>query len=338
MAKYKSCHGIEHGLVFNGVNLLTYCSLTRSQEEGGGEPQFVNSYYGEIIDWDAFFKDRQEKREYIKTHGMLPQCKNCIYLEEKEWSGEDKLEYILITNYIACNSKCTYCPMPDPKNSKLYNIVPVLKDMIKKEIIKKDGRIEFAGGEPTIYKWFNEALKIINKNKFQHIVVNTNAIIFSKEIYNGIKNGVLEMVVSLDAGTKETHEKVKGVKSFDKVWKNLDKYSSVYKYKEGGNLLKTKFIIVPDLNDKEEEIDLWLQRTAKTKIKNVSLNIDFQWIFTNTENIEGMKKILDLSDYFILKAKEYDLIPDIYPNIKDIHHRYNKMVPDEKKHENKYCT
>jgi uncharacterized radical SAM superfamily Fe-S cluster-containing enzyme len=72
--------------------------------------------------------------------------------------------------------------MPDPKNSELYNLVPVLKDMIKKEIIKKDGKIEFAGGEPTIYKWFNEALKIINKNKVEHIVVNTNAIIFSKEI------------------------------------------------------------------------------------------------------------------------------------------------------------
>ena len=82
-AKYKSCHGIEHGLVFNGVNLLTYGSLTRSQEEGGGEPQFISNYRGEIIDWNAFFKDRQAKREYIKTHGMLPQCKNCIYLETR---------------------------------------------------------------------------------------------------------------------------------------------------------------------------------------------------------------------------------------------------------------
>ena len=132
------------------------------------------------------------------------------------------------------------------------------------------------------------------------------------------------MVVSLDAGTKEMHEKVKGVKSFDKVWKNLDKYSSVYKYKEGGNLLKTKFIIMPGINDSEEEIDLWLKRTMKTKIRNVSLNVDFQWIFTNTENYDGMKKIIKLKEFFESKAKDYDLIFDIYPNIRDIEHRYNQ--------------
>ena len=146
MPKYKSCHSIETSLVFNGVNLLTYCSLTRSKEEGGGEPVFIRDYNGELIDWDAFFTDRQKKRDYIKEHGLLPECKNCIYLVEKEWEPENKLSYVLITNYIACNSRCIYCPMPDPKNSRLYNVVPPLADMIKKDIIKKSGRVEFAGG------------------------------------------------------------------------------------------------------------------------------------------------------------------------------------------------
>lgn len=332
MTKYKSCHGIEYSLVFNGVNLLTYCSLTRSQEEGGGEPIFKHNYCGEIVDWNELFEDRKKKRAIIKEKGELPECKNCIFLEEKEWDGAEKFANVLITNYIACNSKCIYCPMPDPTKNKLYNIVPVLKDMIKKDVIKKDAVIDFAGGEPTIYRWFDEALKILIKNDFTRISVNTNAIKFSRAIHEGIKKGKVSMVVSLDAGTKEMHEKVKGVKSYDKVWKNLDKYSAVYNKEKFSNILKTKFIIVPGLNDTEEEIDLWLQRTAKTKIKNVSLSLDFHWIFDKTEDIDGMKNIINLTTFFINKTKEYGFNYDLYPYISDVIHRYNLLVNEEEKY------
>ncbi len=322
MGQYTSCHSIEQGLVFNGVNLLTFCSLARPPEDGGGEPVYRSDYNGEKIDWEDFFEYRNHLRKIIKENGSIPECKDCMFLREQNWGGEKKLSYILLTNWIECNSDCIYCPMPDPKRNKKYNIVPIIKDIIKNNIMSEDGTIEYAGGEPTMYKYFDESLNLLINNNFKRIVINTNAIKFSPKILKGIKNGLIEMVVSMDAGTQEIHEKVKRVKSFQKIWDNLSKYASVQD-KNSKNKLRTKFIIVPGLNDDKNEISLWLEKTKSININSVALNVDLNWIFNNSNNIEGMKKILALTDFFIQKSNELELEWIIYPNIKDIVVRYN---------------
>jgi sulfatase maturation enzyme AslB (radical SAM superfamily) len=58
-----------------------------------------------------------------------------------------------------------------------------------------------------------------------HQHVNTNAVLFSEEIENGLKRKAMVVQVSVDAGTRETYKKIKGRDAFETVWNNISKYS-----------------------------------------------------------------------------------------------------------------
>ena len=86
----------------------------------------------------------------------------------------------MLTPWVPCNSNCIYCDAPRDKyvleHTKIYKVLPLIQDMIKNNILKKDGIIDFAGGEPTIYSEFEDLLSEFINNDFKKILVHTNAI------------------------------------------------------------------------------------------------------------------------------------------------------------------
>jgi molybdenum cofactor biosynthesis enzyme MoaA len=196
-------------------------------------------------------------------------------------------------------------------NTEVYKVLPLIKDMIKNNILKKDGTIDFAGGEPTIYCEFEALLHEFIKHNFTKIIIHTNAIKRSAAIIKGLKKGVVRVLVSIDAGSKEVHRKVKQVPSYDSVWKNLTEYSKAQP--KGADYVKTKYIIVPGLNDTEEELNLWLEKSAAIGIKSVVLNLDFNWIMDNVD--KDLMPLYNLMKYTQQRAYELGINCELYGQI-----------------------
>ena len=313
MESFVSCSYIEHGMVLDHCNRIRSCNNFNPRY--GGRPIIYENYYGQKIDWKEFFDIKREQRRKYRENSCPELCKECVNTAYKNWDDEDYIDYLLLTPWVPCNSNCIYCEAPRDKdvleNTKVYKVLPLIKDMIKNNILKKDGTIDFAGGEPTIYREFEALLNEFIKHDFTKIIIHTNAIKKSNAIIKGLKKGVVRVLVSIDAGSKEVHEKVKQVKSYDKVWKHLEEYAKNQPI--GADYVKAKYIIVPGLNDTEEEIKLWLEKCKDINIKSVVLNLDFNWIMKNVDN--DLKPIYNLMKYTQTKAKEMGMNCELYGQI-----------------------
>ncbi len=313
MEKFESCSYIEHGMVLDSCNTIRFCNNFNPRH--GGRPIIYENYHGEKINWEEFFNIKSELRKNFRENSCPELCKECVNIAYKEWNNDDYIDYLLLTPWVQCNSNCIYCDAPRDKyvleNTKPYKVLPLIKDMIKNNILKKEGTIDFAGGEPTIYCEFESLLKEFIKNDFRKIIIHTNAIKRSNSIIKGLRKGVIRVLVSIDAGTQETHKKVKQVNSYKDVWKNLKEYAK--NQPKDADYVKAKYIIVPGYNDREEEILIWLKKCKEIGIKSVVLNLDFRWIMDNVNN--DLIPIYNLMQYTLKTSKEIGLKCELYGQI-----------------------
>lgn len=313
MDMFESCSYIEHGMVLDHCNRIRFCNNFNPRY--GGRPVIYENYHGEKIDWADFFRIKRELRQKYREGSCPDMCRDCVNTAHKNWDDDDYIDYLLLTPWVPCNSNCIYCSAPRDKyvleNTKVYKVLPLVKDMIENNILKKSGTIDFAGGEPTIYKEFEALLSEFVKNDFEKIIIHTNAIKKSNSIIKALKKGCARVLVSIDAGSKEIHRKVKQVNSYDSVWKNLKEYAK--QQPDGADFVKAKYIIVPGLNDSEEEITLWLEKCKSINIKSVVLNLDFNWIMENVDS--DLMPIYNLMKFTLDKALQLGMKCELYGQI-----------------------
>ena len=313
MEGFESCSYIEHGMVLDHCNRIRFCNNFNPRY--GGRPVIYENYNGEKIDWADFFRIKRELRQEFRENSCPELCKDCVNIAFKKWDDEDYIDYLLLTPWVPCNSNCIYCDAPRDKyvleHTKPYKVLPLVKDMIKNNILKNAGTIDFAGGEPTIYCEFEDLLHEFIKNDFKKIIIHTNAIKKSNSIIKGLKKGVVRILVSIDAGSKDVHRKVKQVDSYDKVWNNLKEYAK--HQPKNADYVKAKYIIVPGLNDTEEEINIWLNKCKDINIKSVVLNLDFRWIMSNVD--KDLMSVYNLMQYTLKTASALGMNCELYGQI-----------------------
>ena len=197
---------------FEHTRLETCCFTCHS---GGGKITLKNEYAGEAIDWDKLFELKRKYRIEHRKGNLTPNCIGCVFLEEKEWDEEDYINFLQFNYWVLCNSKCSYCYEVQNKKMfekiKPYDAVPVIKDMIERKILRPGGEVSFGGGEPTIAPEFEELIKLLSENGFRNMRIHSSGIKFSPAIEKAIKMGVLNVVISIDAGSEKTYKKIKNV-------------------------------------------------------------------------------------------------------------------------------
>lgn len=299
--KYISCDLIEHGMdVF--VNSINFCCRIPLTEKG--YKKIIDNFHGDKLDWKKFFAIKRKYREQMKKGKMIPECKNCIYLEEKEWDNEDYISFINFNNWTTCNAFCVYCNIHELHMQKetQYNVYPVIKDLADNGYLRKGGHITIAGGEPCVAPEFNNLLNLFLEYDINPIRVLTNASIYSESVENGIKKGNVNIVVSVDSGTRETFEKIKKYNKYDEVWANIKRYASV---QPQSDRVKTKFILIPGFNDSEEEINLWLKKSVDFGVKHVAFDVEMAWYLEHANDIP--EHVMSLVKYTLNKIEEYGL-------------------------------
>lgn len=300
LKKYVSCNMIEHGLDTHVTSINLCC---RSASKGGGFKPILKDYKGELIDWENFFEVKNRYRSQMREGKMLPECEGCICLEEKEWDDEDYISYINFNHGLICNSHCSYCYLDkSARFFKPYDALPIIKDMIQKHIFRVGGNVTIAGGEPTAHVEFEELLNTLIDFGVDPIRILTNGTIFSKAIEKGLSLGVVNIVVSVDSGTKETFEKIKRINAYDKVWSNLKKYANA---QYASNRVKTKYIIIPGVNDNFKEVDAFINKTMKANIAHIAVDVEQFWYQDNFDKIP--QHIYEILNYIIKRAQEKGL-------------------------------
>ncbi len=279
--KYISCIHLEHGITFFSTSVQICCI---SSHPGGGNITQISNYKGEPINWDEIFQKRRVMRENIKN-GIIPdKCTGCYYLKEQEWNDDNYFDEVLIGHFTHCNCNCIYCYTEKDKkffnNNKTYNIYPVIKDMIDKKILSKNSTITFGGGEPTILNEFEELVYLLLDYDVYNIRIHSDGIKFSPAIEKGLQLGKITLITSVDSSSPSVYEKIKKVPCFDKVWENLKKYADT---KNG--LIRTKYVLIPGVNDNLREIKNWMKLTYDAGIKNIAFDIEDNWFKQNRNKI-----------------------------------------------------
>ncbi len=337
----KICNNLNTSICFNYKEIgITYCTLTNANN-GSGWPKISDEVFdGKKIDWDKFFEFRAKEIEGIKNSSARKECQNCQQIEEAQFIDDKKIHYVLLSPWQVCNSDCIYCLGHAKPRSPLspnykefykefvepYDMLEIIKDMIRNNVLAQDAEIDFAGGEPTLYPKFDDIINFFVQNNFKNIIIHTNNIQYSKAIEHGIKENAVSLMISIDAGTKKCHEKVKGVKSFDKVWNNFKKYSKA-KNKDYSKRLCTKYVIVPGVNDNKKELEEFIKQSKKQGATQVALNVYNQLL--NEMNYEEslLHHLADISNFWTEKAKEHKIPYMFFPNIEYVYKRLNIGKP-----------
>jgi len=155
-----------------------------------------------------------------------------------------------------------------------YDLKPVIQEFIDKEYLAKDSLIEWGGGESTILPDFqNLQLLLLDHGYMQTIF--TNAVLFSKEIEQGLRQRKMTVVTSVDSGTVETYKKIKGRDHFHKVWENLGKYIQT------GGQVAIKYVLRRD-NAGESDLKGFIELCKKYHAPQIAIAPDLNEIRENS--------------------------------------------------------
>lgn len=308
--RYKSCHLIEHGISID-VDSIKACCLSR--EFNKGLLPIIEKYENNNINWDELFEVKKRHRKHQKIQNLFL-CDGCYNLREEDWDDDDYISYINFDHWSECNSNCIYCGVQSYKPKTKNNVLNAMKELIKQGKFKNNGEITFQGGEPTILKEFEDLIKLFLKEGSK-IRVHSSGILFSRAIRNGLKNGTITVVISPDSATKETYKQIKRVDKSKEVWKNIQHYRRWLK-KDFENLVKVKYIIIPNVNDNFEEVTLFLEKLKKLDIKSVIVDVEYTYANNNVNNISP--HIYTIMDYIENFANQNNMMYELYDSARYI--------------------
>ena len=258
---YTSCYFIEQfSVVFN--NGLGFCCKT--------------GFVSNRPKWDLYgitaarLVDNmiEHRRLLIETFRQDNQmvyhdCKGCKRLEYNDWDTSEKVTYVNFSYYPApCNCKCIYCNVwgylnNSYKNCKEDIIIPkfleIVSELRSRDLFSDKCEVQISPGEITIHPYKEELLDALPGFRYR---IFTNASTYDKKIAEVLQRGKSEVFVSLDSGTRETYNKVKGMDCFEKVIANLKRYN------EDGTVF-LKYILLPGINDSDEDIAGFLDIVKK---------------------------------------------------------------------------
>ncbi len=312
---YYSCPWIEHGIVFFQYKLAHCCHCGH---QSGGHALIRNNYTGQALNWERIFQVKDIYRKFHKKGKINTACMDCPYLKEDNWDNGRYIDHLYISHWTNCNSRCIYCyeaQNPESFNNDNYNVLPYIKEMYSRGILRRESEISFGGGEPTLLKEFDNIVKFFMDNFFIRCRVHTSGIRYSPALADAINTLLAYVVVSVDSGSRETFKQIKRVDCYDKVCDNVRKYALKTIFL-GRDLISTKFIIIPGINDKKSEIDSWLMTNKENGLYAVVLDIEENWYLKNRNNVPPY--IIELIKYTEKRAKKSDLILQLYERIQNL--------------------
>lgn len=301
MKKSYYCEKLEKTLHFLPNEIKFCCSCA----EGLGIKIKDNSK----IDKKAI-KDEKEKFIKMLEKGIIPnQCKGCVEYKEQNSSSfieklfkkrkSLKIQNIIVDHFKQCDCSCVYCSQKilHPNVVQNYELLPLVKQLYQNDMIDDNLEVEFQGGNISMLKEFDALMEEFEKHRCKSYIFLINSVKYLP-VLERVGNDAKKVVcVSLDAGTRETFKKVKGIDAFEQTLENIRKL------KQNSNVLITlKYIIIKGLNDNKEELNGFLKfANSIGELNSIVLEIDYR----NTLLPKDKKFIVEKHYYELFDLAEH---------------------------------
>ncbi len=315
----KCCEFMLHQIAFYKDTIRPCCSFSIQ----GDITPFINNYNGEINEIKNYLEKRQNFIKIFQDGGK-PECYNgCTTYQECKDNDEIsfKLNNIIISNHTKCSCNCMYCEQAEfGQNKKLktylntripYDIKPILLHLRANNYIEENCRYIICGGECSEYpKGELEWLIYFCMHTKGNLLLLSSGINYSNAIEKALKSSESILKISVDSGTKPTYERIKRVKAYDRVWKNIKNYIKSSE-NNSKSRVELKYILLKDINDNKNEIDKFLKKCEDVNCRFIILDVEHQYIKANKYNETAKKEISELLNYFFSEVSKYPNHPFI---------------------------
>jgi len=225
-----SCADLHHSLFLRPNQVRTCCKRFFVDGEMRGDVVLfdVKGEMEDPIDPQDVLLAKQSLHQRINSGEPTP-CDGCPFLEFREWMPLNELEikYLSLEYHSVCNLRCTYCS-DDYYGGKVasYDLKETLSMLLEGGYLKKCDLVVWGGGEPTLGKNFDALLmKIAEKVPRAQQRILTNSVKRSEVVSTLLELSKAQVVTSIDAGTEETFEKIRGKARLSQVFGTLVEYS-----------------------------------------------------------------------------------------------------------------
>ncbi|MCB9189781.1 MAG: GTP 3',8-cyclase MoaA [Flavobacteriales bacterium] len=155
--------------------------------------------------------------------------------------------YLRISLTEKCNLRCTYC-MPEEgvilKKNNSYMTVDEVIHIAEFFVARGVNKIRLTGGEPLVFKGFEDVLKAIGKMDVD-LSLTTNGLLLNKFWESILKAGVNSINISLDTLNEEKFKRITRRGGLDVVLNSIDQ---ALKY---GLKVKVNVVVIKGVNDDE---------------------------------------------------------------------------------------
>ncbi|WDP89730.1 MAG: radical SAM protein [Desulfobacter sp.] len=261
----------------------------------------LGQYNGNGLDMDDILERRSLLRQLNQTKD-IHSCAGCGNLVKQEWHNPSAPFSIITVNASSiCNLACSYCHTsnqsvkPEPTG---YDIPELFTYMADSGLMAGDATVVWGGGEPTITQGFDSALSLLREKGINQVVC-TNGVKFSNPLARELAlTDRISLIVSVDAGNRETYCRIKGKDRFKEVWDHIGRYAAVGK-------VCVKYILYSQNND-EENILRFLNLCRTRGIHKVMLSTENKELNTGTVS----EATVNAAGRFIKMATELGLTMD----------------------------
>jgi len=241
-------------------------------------------------------------------------CKKCSMVELKPYEEVrfDQLGVIDHSPRTVCNLRCDFCGFTHAEKEgrtdqgfveAQFDSLEIMK-LFKPENVRWDSWVDFNGGETSLLKNINEYIDFFDKMKIR-VLLFTNSVKFDKSIYDGLKNGSIQWVVtSIDAGTASTYMKTKVGNQYEKVLENSARYA--YAGSKGGGNFAVKYIFTEN-NCSDDDIIGFAYAMLAVRPQKIWLTFDFIPFVSIPPDADGFGDF-DFSNKIDAYVKLYNLL------------------------------
>ena len=131
---------------------------------------------------------------------------------------------IVIEASNTCNLNCSMCRTLESKRPKGEMSLELFKYILKiKKKFKQNGFVMHTVGEPFMYSYFKDVLKLCSENNM-YLWITTNGILLDKQMpaIKKYPSAIRHMAFSIDGATEGTYESIRKGANFEKLLENLD--------------------------------------------------------------------------------------------------------------------
>ena len=267
----KNCPHIGEYLVIDGFGIKTCCEGNVVNQPSTG------NFRNDIVKYMQYCTKLRDDL----NNGKFTSCIECHMLRDGRSYSEIQIKRVNLSTGLpggdCCNLKCIYCTYGESlgacnREESVYDMLLILSEQPNID------HITYACGDLSVSPHREEIFALWKKEQWRGTIF-INAAIYCDSISELLSAGLININVSLDAGTSVTFEKIKGVDCFKNVIENVKRYASA------DGLIELKYILLEGNNTNENDLRGFV-RIAKEINSRVIISRDCRIINTRMSELE----------------------------------------------------